>query len=111
MDRTATLLRAHGHVPRRRLDVLYYPRMDNVVTGDGRAALTDNAAYFSVGPSFLIVPSFLLESSTASSTEPSGREPSRAKYGFRVGRIGADVPDSPHLVMAPAQHPVGRQVE
>ncbi|WNG24876.1 hypothetical protein F0U62_13295 [Cystobacter fuscus] len=61
MDRTATLLRAHGHVPRRRLDVLYYPRLDNLLTGDGRAELTDNAAYSSVGPSFLIVPSFLLD--------------------------------------------------
>jgi hypothetical protein len=60
LDRTASLLRAHGHVPLNRLDVFYYPRFDSIITGDGRADFTDNAAYVSQVPCFLLVPSFVL---------------------------------------------------
>lgn len=60
LDRIASLLRAHGHVPAAPLDVLYFPRMDSFVLGDTRAQFTDNAA-FAPGPNvFLIVPSFVL---------------------------------------------------
>lgn len=60
LDRVASLLRAHGHTPSAPLDVLYFPRMDNVLLGDTRAQFTDNAA-FAPGPNvFLIVPSFVL---------------------------------------------------
>jgi hypothetical protein len=60
LDRTASLLREHGHAPLRRLDVLYFPRLDNVVVGDGRSSFTDNAAYTSLVPGFLMLPSLLL---------------------------------------------------
>lgn len=60
LDRVATLLRAHGHVPSRRLVVFYLPRYDNVLFGDGRLLLTDNAAYMSLARAFLILPSFML---------------------------------------------------
>lgn len=60
LDRTASFLRAHGHTPVRRLDVLYFPRLDNPVTGDGRSDFTDNAAYASLVPGFLMLPSLLL---------------------------------------------------
>ncbi|WP_257460743.1 hypothetical protein [Archangium lipolyticum] len=60
LDRTASLLRAHGHVPLKRLDIFYYPRFDNIITGDGRAEFTDNAAYVSLVPCFLLVPTFVL---------------------------------------------------
>jgi hypothetical protein len=60
LDRTASLLREHGHAPLKRLDVLYFPRLDNVVAGDGRSSFTDNAAYTSLVPGFLMLPSLLL---------------------------------------------------
>jgi len=61
LDRAAVMLRAHGHVPLRRLDVLYFPRIDSTLLGDLRASMTDNAGYASVVPGFVIVPSFLLD--------------------------------------------------
>lgn len=60
LDRTASFLREHGHAPARRLDVLYFPRLDNPVTGDGRSDFTDNAAYASLVPGFVMLPSLLL---------------------------------------------------
>ncbi len=60
LDRTASFLREHGHTPVRRLDVLYFPRLDNPVTGDGRSDFTDNAAYASLVPGFVMLPSLLL---------------------------------------------------
>ncbi len=60
LDRTAAFLREHGHTPVRRLDVLYFPRLDNPVTGDGRSDFTDNAAYTSLLPGFVMLPSLLL---------------------------------------------------
>ncbi len=60
LDRVAALLRAHGHVPAARLDVFYFPRMDSLVLGDGRAGFTDNAAFVPQANAFLIVPSFVL---------------------------------------------------
>jgi hypothetical protein len=61
LDRVASLLRSHGHAPLRRLDVFYYPRLDSVLLGDQRSGLTDNAAYASFIPGFLVVPSFMLD--------------------------------------------------
>lgn len=60
IDRVASHLRAHGHVPSERFRVLYMPRYDNPVLGDGRLTLTDNAAYLAQERAFLILPSFLL---------------------------------------------------
>jgi hypothetical protein len=60
LDRTSSFLREHGHTPVRRLDVLYFPRLDNLVTGDGRASFTDNAAFVSEASGFLMLPSLLL---------------------------------------------------
>lgn len=60
LDRTASFLREHGHTPARRLDVLYFPRLDNPVLGDGRSDFTDNAAYTSLVPGFVMLPSLLL---------------------------------------------------
>lgn len=60
LDRVAGLLRAHGHTPSRRLVVYYLPRYDNVLVGDSRLLLTDNAAYMSEARGFIIVPSFVL---------------------------------------------------
>lgn len=60
LDRAATLLRAHGYLPADRLTVYFMPRLDNIVAGDERLLLTDNAAYFAAGAGFLIVPGFVL---------------------------------------------------
>jgi hypothetical protein len=59
LDNIASTLRAHGHVPRQRLDVYYFPRVDSVLLGDVRSGFTDNAAYSPDGPFFLVLPSFL----------------------------------------------------
>ncbi|XXF80454.1 hypothetical protein P2318_12080 [Myxococcaceae bacterium GXIMD 01537] len=60
LDRTASFVRAHGHTPLKPLDVFYFPRMDNPVLGDGRSNFTDNAAYTSLVPGFVMLPSLLL---------------------------------------------------
>jgi len=60
LDRTAALIRDHGFAPAAPLDILYFPRMDSVLAGDGRSTFTDNAAYANVANGFLIVPSYLL---------------------------------------------------
>lgn len=60
LDSVATLLRAHGHVPARPMTVYFLPRYENLVFGDGRLLLTDNAAFMSLARGFLILPSFML---------------------------------------------------
>jgi len=59
-DRIASFMRGHRFVPAARLDVLYFPRIDNVLMGDQRSSLTDNAAFAFEARGFLIVPSFVL---------------------------------------------------
>lgn len=60
LDRVASLLRSHGHVPEAPLEVLYFPRMDDFILGDTRTSFTDNAAFVADDRVFLIVPSFVL---------------------------------------------------
>lgn len=43
------------------MDVLYYPRMDSVLLGDLRPALTDNAAFAPAFDAFFIIPPFMLD--------------------------------------------------
>ncbi|HEX8821289.1 MAG TPA: hypothetical protein VF794_15280, partial [Archangium sp.] len=94
LDRTASLLRAHGHVPLKRLDVFYYPRFDNLLTGDGRGDFTDNAAYVSQVPCFLLVPSFVLNDLPMLLNEGVVAH----EYGHAVihQELFGDAPASPH---------------
>ena len=94
LDRAATLLRAHGHVPLKPLDVFYYPRFDSVLTGDGRATFTDNAAYASQVPCFLLVPSFMLSDLPMLLNEGVVAH----EYGHAVihQELFGDAPEAPH---------------
>lgn len=60
LDRAASLLRVHGHVPLRRLQVFYFPRFDSDVLGDLRSSLTDNAAFVWEEAAILVLPAFVL---------------------------------------------------
>ncbi len=94
LERTVALLRAHGHEPLRRLDVFYYPRFDSVITGDGRGTFTDNAAYVSQVPCFLLVPSFMLSDLPMLLNEGVVAH----EYGHAVihQELFGDAPTSPH---------------
>lgn len=56
----AERLKPLGYEPVRRFDVLFEPRIDDLLLGDQRLLITDNAAYVSYVRAFLIVPSVML---------------------------------------------------
>jgi hypothetical protein len=102
LDRTASLLRAHGHVPLKRLDLFYFPRFDNILTGDGRGLFTDNAAYLSLAPGFIIVPSFML----GDLPMPLNEGIMAHEYGHAVvhQELFGDAPSAPNLEEWPETH-------
>ncbi len=102
LDRVASKLRAHGHTPLRRLDVFYFPRFDHLLTGDGRGDFTDNAAYVSQAPGFVIVPSFMM----GELPMPLNEGVVAHEYGHAIihQELFGEAPEAPHLEDWPAAH-------